>query len=197
MVVRHRPGNKNGKPDALYRRWDLRPEEVSEDLQPVHFFLKPGQLRISAMKATQLRDPFNNTLLSTAKKDQAWLATHSAVATKKEALDPYFSVQNELLLWKGRWYISNDIDLKNMILHDNHDSKIAGHFGIYKTLERLKHNYHWHKMEEDVKDYVRACDTCQRDKLSRHCRHGQLEPPEVTSRPRSSILMDWIIDLPT
>ena len=75
FVVRDRPGNKNGKPDALSRRWDLRPEEGSEDLQPVHFLFKPTQLRISVMKATQLRDPFRNILLSTAKKDKAWLAT--------------------------------------------------------------------------------------------------------------------------
>ena len=101
-----------------------------------------------------------------------------------------------MLLWKGRWYIPNDRDLKNMILHDNHDSKIAGHVGIYKTLERVKHNYHWHKMEEDVKDYIRACDTCQRDKPSRYCRHGQLKPLEVPYRPWSSISMDLIVDLP-
>ena len=168
FVVRYRPGNKNGKPDGLSRRWELRPEEGSEDLQLVHFSFKPGQLRISAMKATQLRDPFRNILLSTAKMDQAWLATRDAVVTKKEGLDPHFSVQDEFLLWKGRWYIPNDIDLKNMILHDNHDSKISGHFNIYKTSERLKHNYHWHRMKEDVKDYVRAYDTCQRDKPSRH-----------------------------
>ena len=51
-------------------------------------------------------------------------------------------------------------------------------------------------MEEDVKDYVRACDTCQRNKSSRHRRYGQLEPLEVPYRPWSSISMDWIIDLP-
>ena len=65
---------------------------------------------------------------------------------KKEGLDPHFSIENELLLWKRRCYIPDDIDVKNMILHDNHDSTIAGHFGIYKTLDRLKHDYHWHKM---------------------------------------------------
>ena len=44
LVVRNRPGNKNGKPDALSRRWDLHPKEGSEDLQPLHFLFKPGQL---------------------------------------------------------------------------------------------------------------------------------------------------------
>ena len=159
-------------------------------MQLVHFLFKPRQLPITTLKAAQLRDPFHNTLLNTAKKNKAWLATRDAVVAKRDGLDPHFSIQDELLLLKGRCYILDDIVLKNMILHDNHDSKIAGHFGIYKTLERLKHNYNWHRMEEDVKDYVRACDTCQRDKPSRHRRYGQLEPLEVPYRPWSSISMD-------
>ena len=110
-------------------------------------------------------------------------------------MDPHFHIENEVLLWKGRWFIPDDIDLRNMILHDNYNSKKAGYFGIYKTLERVKHNYHWHTIEEDVKDYVRACDKCQRDKPSRHRRYGQLEPPEVPYRPWSFISMDWIVDL--
>ena len=50
---------------------------------------------------------------------------------------------------------------RNMILYDNHDSKIVGHIGIDKTLKRLKHNYYWHRMEEDVKNYMQACNTRQ------------------------------------
>ena len=161
FMVRYRPGNKNGKHDSLPMCWDLHPEEGSEDLQPVHFLLKPGQLRFSGMKATQLCDPFHNTLLSTAKKKKSWLATWDVVGAKREGLEPHFSIEDELLLWKGRWYIPDDIDLKNMILYDNHDSKIAGHFGIYKSLERLKLNYHWHRIEKDVTDYVGACNTYQ------------------------------------
>ena len=174
----------------------MRPEEGSEDLQPVQLLFKLGQLQISAAKVIQLHEPFENTLQAATKRDKAWLATRDTIAAKKEGLDPHFSIENELLLWKGRWYIPNDIDLKNMIVHDNHDSRVAGHFGIYKTLERLKHNYHWHKMEEDVKDYVHVCDTCQRNKSSRHRRYGQLELLKVPYRPWSSISMDWIIDLP-
>ena len=51
-------------------------------------------------------------------------------------------------------------------------------------------------MEEDVKDYVWACDICQRDKSSHHRRFKELEPLKVPYRPWSSISIDWIIDLP-
>ena len=83
FVVRYRPDNKNGKPDTLYKRWDLRPDEGSENLQPLYFLFKTGQLRISAMKATQLRDPFRNMLLSTAKKNKA-LASDSGCSRGKK-----------------------------------------------------------------------------------------------------------------
>lgn len=53
-----------------------------------------------------------------------------------------------------------------MILHKNHNSTIEAYFGIYKTFERLKRNYFYHRMEEDFKDYVWACDTDQWGKPS-------------------------------
>ena len=196
FIVKYRPGDQNGKPDALSRCWDLRPEGGSEDLQPIQFLFKPGQLQISAAKVFRIHDNFKDILRAAGKLDPKWLATKEAVKSKQDGADSQFEIEDDLLMWKKRWYIPNNIELKNMILHDNHDSNIAGHFGTYKTLERLKHNYHWHKMEEDVKDYVRTCDTCQRDKPSRHRRYGELEPLEVPYRPWSSISMDWIIELP-
>ena len=118
------------------------------------------------------------------------------VTQKKTPIDSNITVENNLLLYKNRCYIWNDANIKKRILHDNHDSKLARHFGIFKTLEYLKQNYHWPKMAEEVLDYVRSCDTCQRDKASRHKKYGLLDPLEVPYRPWSSILMDWIVKLP-
>jgi len=94
------------------------------------------------------------------------VATRQAVVQRNSKVDKNFTVQNDVLLWKNRWFISNDKALQKKILEDNHDSRIAGHFGIHKTLERIKANYHWIKLEEDVNDYVRSCDTCQWHKPS-------------------------------
>ena len=44
FMGKYRPGDKNGKPDALSRCWALRPEGGSEDLQPIQYLFKPGQL---------------------------------------------------------------------------------------------------------------------------------------------------------
>ena len=119
-----------------------------------------------------------------------------AVTQKKMPIDPNITVENDILLYKNRWYILNDASITKRILYDDHDSKLAGHFGIFKILECLKQNYHWLKMAEEVQDYMRSCDTCQRDKVSRHRRYRLLDPLEVPYRPWLSILIDWIIELP-
>ena len=105
--------------------------------------------------------------------------TRDALAVKKESLDPHFSMKDEFLLWKGRWYIPEGIYLKNMILYDNHDTKIEGQFSRYRTLERHKYNYHWPMTEENIKDSVQAYNTCDWDKLNHNRRYGQLESLEV------------------
>ena len=196
FVVKYRTGDKNGNPDALSRRWDLGPEVGSEELQPVQFLFKPGQLQLSVVKVFRLTDNFKDILRAAGKLDPKWLANKEAVTAKKGGANSQFEIENDLLMLKKRWNILNNIELKNMILYDIHNSKIVGHFGTYKTLERLKHNTNWHKMEEDVKDYVRTCDTCQRDKPSRHRQYGELQLLEVHYRPWLSISMDCIIELP-
>ena len=41
--ILHRPGVKNGKPDALSRRTEFRPEKGGQGYQPIERVLKPGQ----------------------------------------------------------------------------------------------------------------------------------------------------------
>jgi hypothetical protein len=92
--------------------------------------------------------------------------------------------------------IPNDPALKLRVLNENHNSKVAGHFGQFKTTERMKQNFFWSKMDEEVRDYVRSCDVCQRDKVSWHKRYGLLQPLEIPYRPWTLILMDFITMLP-
>ena len=72
------------------------------------------------MNATELGDPFRIALLSADKGDQALLVTRDAVAAKRERLDPYYNVKDELLLEKRRWYIPNDIHQQKNISRPIH-----------------------------------------------------------------------------
>src|SRR5207237_7397320 len=51
-----------------------------------------------------------------------------------------------LLLYKRRYYVPNDEDLRLEILHEHHDSKAAGHFGTDKTIDLVFRNLFWQNM---------------------------------------------------
>jgi len=77
-----------------------------------------------------------------------------------------------------------------------HDSKIAGQFGTYKTIGRVRANCYWPKMDENITEYVRSCDICQRNKVIWHKKFALLEPLEVPMRLWRAISMDFIVGLP-
>jgi hypothetical protein len=102
-------------------------------------------------------------LRQAAEKDSEWQATKKAFLRKDEIVAEEFEVKDGLLYYKNRWVIPNDAALKLRILSENHDSKVAGYFGQFKTTEGMKQNFFGAKMDEEVRDYVRSCDVCQHD----------------------------------
>ena len=220
--VVYRPGHLNVKADILSRRRDDAIGEGAE-APPMRSLLKPGQwvensasvkgalktpqaepeqwvlidsARIAATKVYTLPGTFVEKLKAAAKADPDWIATARAVEEKSDVVAPGFEVKDGILLYENRFVIPNDTGLRLKVMAENHDSKVAGHFGQFKTLERLRQNFFWSKMDEDCKDYVRSCDVCQRDKTSRRKRYGLLQPLDIPHQPWRSISMDFITGLP-
>ena len=49
--------------------------------------------------------------------------------------DEKYKKENGILLYQGLIYIPREV--RPRILRDNHDAKVAGHFGIEKTMDRI------------------------------------------------------------
>jgi hypothetical protein len=60
----------------------------------------------------------------------------------------------------------------------------------------MTQNVYWSKMKDDVRDYVRSCDMCQRGKASRHKKYGLLQPLDIPYGPWDCISMVCIVALP-
>ena len=73
---------------------------------------------------------------------------------------------------------------------------MAGHMGIDKTMELVDRNLYWQAMAKDIEDYVRRREDCQRNKASRHQRHGALNPLELSYALWDAISTDFITQLP-
>jgi len=104
--------------------------------------------------------------------------------------------QNDLLLHDGLIYVAQNDSLRLQLLQQHHDSPLAGHFGIAKTVELLSRNYYFPGMQSYVKRYVSSCDVCSRGKAPRHQKHGELAPLPVPDGPWKGITCDFIVDLP-
>jgi len=134
--------------------------------------------------------------MKAADRDQTYLAILKALLEGDSKVDTNFGIEKDLLLYKNRWYIPKDEGLRGTIMAAEHDSKIAGHLGTYKTIGRVRANFYWPKMDENITEYVRSCEVCQNNKVIRHKKYGLLEPLEVPMRPWTAMSMDFIVVLP-
>jgi hypothetical protein len=72
----------------------------------------------------------------------------------------------------------------------------AGHEGVQKTLHRLRADFYIPGDRAMVQDWVRSCETCQRNKMETLRPAGVLQPLDVPSQVWADISMDFIEGLP-
>ena len=80
-------------------------------------------------------------------------------------------------------------------MSDLHDSRVGGHFGFMKTLQRVKSHYYWPSMRTDVYEFVRKCPQCLANKYER-VKPGLLFPWPIPKGTWTYISMDFVLGLP-
>ena len=124
----------------------------------------------------RLQTTFHETHMKAADSDQTNLATLKALLKGDSKVNTNFSIEKNLLLYKNRWYIPKDKGLRPTIMEAEHDSKIDGHIGTYNTIGRVRANSYWPKIDENITEYVRTCDICQRNNVIWHKKYGLQNP---------------------
>lgn len=54
--------------------------------------------------------------------------------------------------------------LKKQAMTLNRDIPLAAHQGIDRTKARVKEKFYWHTLSADVKEFVRSCEICNKNK---------------------------------
>ena len=96
---------------------------------------------------------------------------------------------------QGKIYVPKDEEIRTLIISENHDSPMAGHFGMDRTVELVQRRWVWRGLQRDVREYVRTCALCQRAKHSTTKPPGRLFPI-VPSRPWEVVTLDFVSGLP-
>lgn len=81
-------------------------------------------------------------------------------------------------------------------LKEYHSSPIGGHFGISKTLARIRENFTWPGIRNDAEKFVASCVDCQHAKYETKRVVGLLCPLPVPFRPWKDLSLDFIIGFP-
>lgn len=142
----------------------------------------PGKSLTDLICMAQSADPFCQKMLK-------------AFEGGESGPEPY-SVEKGLLMKDKRLWVPQQRSLIMELIQTYHDSPVAGHWGITKTLELLQRHFRWFKMKEDVKEYVMTCPVCQGLTVPNHKPYGVLQPLPIPDRPFREISMDWITGLP-
>ena len=116
---------------------------------------------------------------------------------KRKGYHPHYNVAR-LEKKNNQWqYEGKKIALQDKIkeiLRENHDHKLAGHPGIKATLLRIRENWTWNGIRNDVERYVQNCQKCQKNTQEVHKELlAEIQQPQKIWK---LVAMDHITKLP-
>jgi len=169
FTVAYRPGKLNTVADALSRR-ELPAEHLAALSSPT--FSLYDDLRAELQADATLRHLCDTI---TESRGEPW------------------HVEDGLILRGSAIYVPPTSRLLADVLQLAHT---AGHEGVQKTLQRLRLSFAVDHDRRVVRDYVRSCSVCQRNKTDTLHPAGLLQPLEVPSQVWSDISLDFVEGLP-
>ncbi|XP_031505831.1 uncharacterized protein LOC116268232 [Nymphaea colorata] len=109
---------------------------------------------------------------------------------------PLYSHERGLLRRKGTVVIPKGSPLIRELFEHFHSTPSAGHEGAAKTASRIRGQFWWEGFKSDIRQMVRQCHTCQREKYEAIKPPGLLHPLPIPTRPWVDVSMDFIDALP-
>ena len=73
-------------------------------------------------------------------------------------------LQDNLLHFKDRIYVPDQISLHLQVIRNHHDHPASGHFRQCKTTELIGQAFYWQGLKGMTNKYVSSCTTCARSK---------------------------------
>ncbi|MBW0574808.1 hypothetical protein O181_114523 [Austropuccinia psidii MF-1] len=89
-----------------------------------------------------------------------------------------------------------DSFLINLVLKECHGSPFSGHLSEDKTREKVKTCIWWPMWQNDVPEYCKTCDRCQKANESTGKRLGNMINIQKPRRPWEIVYMEWVTGLP-
>ncbi|GJS76205.1 retrotransposon-related protein [Tanacetum coccineum] len=107
-----------------------------------------------------------------------------------------YTWSNGQLRRKGKLMVGNVGQLRKQLFLHYHEDAVGGHSGAQVTIQTLSSLFFWKGMRKMVKQWVRECVVCQKQKPDLSAYPGLLQPLPIPETIWSEISMDFIEGLP-
>jgi hypothetical protein len=168
LGINYHPGKSNVIADALSRRSHVNMLSTRELLP--EFCKEFEKLNLGWVSNTEvITMDVNSTLEQDLWKGQLEDAKIQEIKEQiKEEKALGFSVNEQGTLWYKKHLCVPDVkEIRELILHEAHDSTYSVHPESTKMYHNLKSRYWWYGMKRAVAEYIALCDNCQRVKAER------------------------------
>ncbi|GJW88725.1 ty3-gypsy retroelement polyprotein [Tanacetum coccineum] len=119
---------------------------------------------------------------------------------KKLETDPasakHYTWIDGLLMRKGKLCVGSDTSLQHDLIEYFHGGTLCGHSGVRVTTHRICTLLYWKKMSRHIKQFIRECSLCHRNKHDLVAYPRLLQPLPILERVWSGISIDFIEGLP-
>jgi hypothetical protein len=82
-----------------------------------------------------------------------------------------------------------------MLFDYYHTSPLGGHLGVFETIEKIRENFIWKGIDNDIRVRVRRCTVCGISKPVQNSGFGLLVS-EVAARPFQKLFIDYVSTFP-
>ncbi|GFT30173.1 retrovirus-related Pol polyprotein from transposon 412 [Trichonephila clavipes] len=216
--ITHRKGYSHGNADALSRRpcpencrhcsrvetkYDYAIRQITTSTAT-----PPDPWSDEKVREDQMADPDIKPLIEfmeSSSNKPSWQDISAYSPTTKQ----YWALWNSLHLRNGvlyrkfesedgktfRWQLVLPRSRIPEVLKELHGSPTGGHFGVMKTLHRVRERFFWGKVRADVEQWCKSCDACSARKGPKIRSRGKLHRYNVGA-PFERIAFDILGPLP-
>lgn len=115
---------------------------------------------------------------------------------KKGEMDARYSFVNQQLRKNGKLMVGANSELRKRIIQMRHVGSDGGHSGVEATHMKINSIFYWKGLKKDIRETIRNCDICLRNKSENVLYPGLLQPLAIPGRIWEEISMDFIDGLP-
>lgn len=179
-------------PGSRLTRWTIKLSEY--DFEVIH---RPGRSNSNADALSRIQiikiDASPEDILHNQGEEEELKIIRKTLSNYEKDEEGYiYYVDN-----RGRRRLIVPQDNRRAVMGAHHDTPFGGHQGIERTTEVIKERYYWKNMDQDIEEYVKTCELCNKKRATLEEKAPvPMQITEQVTRPFQKVAMDIVGPLP-